>query len=145
MRYYDRKINYYETDQMGIVHHSNYARYFEEARVSFMEQVGYPYKRLEEEDIFSPVLSISCKFIHAIKFGDSIRIAVRMISMTKVKCGFSYEITDSESGEIRARGESEHGFITREGRPVIISRDKPEFYQAFQAEMEEDEEERHHE
>lgn len=142
VKYYDRKINYYETDQMGIVHHSNYARFFEEARVSFMEQAGYPYKRLEDEDIFSPVLSISCKFIHAIKFGDSIRIAVRMISMTKVKCRFSYEITDLESGEIRARGESEHGFITREGRPVIIPKDKPEFYQAFLSELEEDKEDR---
>lgn len=140
MRYYDRKVNYYETDQMGIVHHSNYARYFEEARVSYMEQMGYPYERLEREDIISPVISISCKFIHAIKFGDKIRIAVRPASLTKVKCSFNYEITDLESGEIRARGTSEHGFITREGKPVILPKDKPEFYGILQDELEAEEE-----
>ena len=63
MRYYERKINYYETDQMAIVHHSNYIRYFEEARVSFMEQAGYPYERLEAEEILSPVINVSCKFL----------------------------------------------------------------------------------
>ena len=72
MRYYDRKINYYETDQMGIVHHSNYIRFFEEARCSFMEQSGYPYARLEEEDIISPTLEVSCRYIHPVRYGDTV-------------------------------------------------------------------------
>ena len=136
MKYYNRKINYYETDQMGIVHHSNYARFFEEARVSFMEQVGYPYERLEREDVVSPVLAISCKFIHAVRYGDSIRIAVRLSAMSKLKCSFEYEITDLATGEIRARGTSDHGFISRDGKPVILPKEKPEFYEAFLQEFE---------
>lgn len=139
VRYYERTVNYYETDQMAVVHHSNYIRYFEEARVSFMEQAGYPYDRLENEDILSPVLGVTCKYIHSIRFGDRIRIGVRLIRMTKVKCSFSYEITDAETGEIRARGTSEHGFISREGRPVILPKEKPEFYEAFLAEYEPEE------
>lgn len=138
MRYYDRKINYYETDQMGIVHHSNYIRYFEEARCSFMEQTGYTYARLEEEAIVSPTLAVSCKYIHSVKYGDTIRIAVRMVKLSRLKCAFEYEITDAETGEIRARGTSEHGFISREGRPVILPREKPEFYAICQAEYESD-------
>ena len=136
MKYYERKINYYETDQMAIVHHSNYIRYFEEARVSFMEQVGYPYDRLEREGIMSPVLNVSCTYKRPVRFGDVIRIAVRLTSVTKVKCQFSYEITDAASGEIRARGTSEHGFLASDGRPVILPKEKPEFYQTFMSEFE---------
>lgn len=141
MKYYDRSVNYYETDQMGIVHHSNYIRYFEEARVSFMEQVGYPYKRLEDEDVISPVLSVSCRFMHAVKFGDRVRIRVRLTSVTKVKCAFEYEVCDLETGEIRAKGTSEHGFISREGKPVILPKERPEFYRAFMDELNSDSEE----
>lgn len=138
MKIYDRKVNYYETDQMAIVHHSNYIRYFEEARVSFMEQVGYPYDRLEREDIISPVISITCKYIQPVRFGDSIRIAVRLVKMSRLKCSFSYEITNSETGKVCARGASEHGFISREGRPVNLPVEKPEFYKAFMDELEEE-------
>ena len=140
MKYFDRKVNYYETDQMAIVHHSNYIRYFEEARISFLEQVGYPYDRLESEDILSPVIKVSCTYKKPVRFGDTIRVAVSITSVTKVKCAFSYEITDLKSGEIRARGTSEHGFITREGRPVIISREEPELYETFMAEFLKDKE-----
>lgn len=139
MKTYERRVNYYETDQMGIVHHSNYIRYFEEARVSFMDQVGYPYERLEREEIMSPVLGISCKYIHSVKFGDKIQIAVRLIKLSKLKCSFSYEITDAETGEIRAKGTSDHGFISRSGKPVILPKDKPEFYEAFLSEFEPEE------
>ena len=135
MKSYERNINYYETDQMAIVHHSNYIRYFEEARVSFMDQVGYSYERLESEEIMSPVISVSCKYLHPVRFGDRIRIDVRLTSVTKVKCSFRYDIYDAATGEIRARGTSDHGFISRDGRPVIIQREKPEFYNAFMEEF----------
>ena len=139
MKYYDRKINYYETDQMGIVHHSNYIRYFEEARCSFMEQAGYPYARLEEEEIMSPTLAVSCRYMHAVRYGDTIRVAGRMVKLTRLKCAFTYEITDSRTGEIRAKGTSEHGFISRDGKPVVLPKEKPEFYAACQAQYEPEE------
>lgn len=132
-------INYYETDQMGIVHHSNYIRYFEEARCSFMEQSGYPYARLEEEDIVSPTLAVSCRYLHAVRYGDTIRVAVRMVRLTRLKCAFTYEVTDAGTGEIRARGTSEHGFITKEGKPVILPKDRPEFYETCLKEYEPEE------
>ena len=139
MRYYDRVVNYYETDQMGIVHHSNYIRYFEEARCSFMEQAGYPYARLEEEEIVSPTLAVSCRYLHAVKYGDTVRIAVRRVKLSRLKCSFTYEVTDAKTGEIRAKGTSEHGFLTREGKPVIMPKDRPEFYAMCRAEYEPEE------
>ena len=139
MKSYIRKVNYYETDQMGVVHHSNYIRYFEEARISFMEQAGYPYDRLESENILSPVLGVSCKYLHALRFGDTVRIDVRMTKMSRVKCSFSYEITDAETGEIRARGTSDHGFISKDLRPVNLLKENPEFYETMSAELEPEE------
>ena len=103
-----------------------------------MEQTGYPYAKLEEEEIVSPTLAVSCKYIHSVKYGDTIRIAVRMVRLTRLKCAFEYERTDAGTGEIRARGTSEHGFISREGRPVILPREKPEFYAVCQTEYERD-------
>lgn len=136
MKTYDRKINYYETDQMGVVHHSNYIRFFEESRISFMDQVGYPYARLEDEGIISPVTGVSCKYLKPVKFGDTIRIAVSLVKLSRVKFTFNYEVTDFSTGELRARGSSEHAFINRDGKPLIIAREKPEFYEAFANELE---------
>ena len=139
MKIYERTVNYYETDQMAVVHHSNYIRYFEEARVSFMAQIGCPYDELEEGGILSPVLSVSCKYLRAVRFGETVVIKVRLTKMSRVKCSFSYEVCDAVSGEIRAKGESEHGFIDGNGRPVIMQKIKPEFYEKFMAELDSEE------
>ena len=56
---YQHKVQYYETDQMGIVHHSNYIRWFEEARTDYMERLGIGYEKMEEQGILSPVLSVT--------------------------------------------------------------------------------------
>ena len=53
---FERKANYYETDQMGIVHHSNYIRWFEEARLEMLRAMGLPYKKMEDNGILIPVL-----------------------------------------------------------------------------------------
>lgn len=128
---YERQINYYETDQMAIVHHSNYFRYFEEARTAYMDEMGYPYKRFEEMNCQSPVVSISCKYKKPIKFGETIVIKVYITSATRVRCNFRYEICDKETDELRAVGESEHCFIDRDGKVVVTSKVHPEFYEKF--------------
>ena len=57
---YQHKVQYYETDQMGMVHHSNYIRWFEEARVDYLEHIGLPYHVIEAGGILSPVLEMHC-------------------------------------------------------------------------------------
>ena len=56
---YGRKIQYYETDRMGIVHHSNYIRWMEEARIDALAQIGIPYDKIEAAGILIPVLEAS--------------------------------------------------------------------------------------
>ena len=59
---YRRRANYYETDKMGIVHHTNYIRYFEEARIDLMRQVGCDCRTLEEMNIIIPVVDVYAKY-----------------------------------------------------------------------------------
>ena len=67
MRNYTRKVYYYETDRMGIVHHSNYIRWFEESRIYFLEKAGFPYEKMEETGVMIPVLSAACEYKNAVK------------------------------------------------------------------------------
>ena len=62
MNTYKHTINYYETDKMGITHHSNYIRFMEEARIHFLGASGWPYEKFEEEGVISPVLSVTCDY-----------------------------------------------------------------------------------
>ena len=61
MKPYTHTVQYYETDRMQISHHSNYVRWMEEARVSFLAQLGFPYEKLEERGIISPVVAVKCE------------------------------------------------------------------------------------
>ncbi len=69
---YERKIYYYETDQMKIVHHSNYIRWFEEARIDFMKKMGLPYDEIEKRGILIPVLEASCRYKKAFRYGGNL-------------------------------------------------------------------------
>lgn len=136
MRRYSRRVNYYETDKMGVVHHSNYIRYFEEARTHFMDEAGYTYKRLEDEGIISPVIAVSCQYKKPVRYGDTVNIDVYLESMSKFRCKFRYEVTDAGTGERRAAGESEHCYLNGDGGIVNIQKDAPAFFETFLGEVE---------
>ena len=125
---YNRKVQYYETDQMAIVHHSNYIKWFEEARIDLMEQIGYDYKSLEDRGILMPVLGISGKYIDSIKYGDTINIFLTVTKFTAVKINFSYIIKDSQSSKLKMTGTSEHCFVNKNFSPCSIKKEYPEFY-----------------
>ncbi|MGN0601598.1 MAG: acyl-CoA thioesterase, partial [Oscillospiraceae bacterium] len=74
IRPYTRKAYYYETDKMGIVHHSNYIRWLEEARVHMLNEVGYPFEKIEAMGLYMPVLSVECQYKYPVKFDDIFEI-----------------------------------------------------------------------
>ena len=85
MNLYQHKVQYYETDKMGIVHHSNYIRWMEEARTDFLSQIGWDYKRLEEMGVISPVTAVDCKYLVSTYFSDVITISVKVEEFRGVK------------------------------------------------------------
>ena len=85
MKDYIRTAKYYETDQMGVIHHSNYIRWMEEARVDMLNQLGYPYRRFEEMGYISPVLHAECEYKKSVRFDDEVRITVTLKELGRVK------------------------------------------------------------
>jgi len=91
------RIRYGECDQMGFVHHSNYALYFEEARTEILRKKGISYKNMEDEGIIMPVLSMDIQFKRAAKYDDVIEIKVKMIGTPALKCSFEYEVVNQNN------------------------------------------------
>ncbi len=84
------EIRYYETDGQGIVHHANYFKYFELARVKMLESVGLDYAELERQGILLVVHSISCRYLLPARFGDTLRIVTRIDRATAARLDHSY-------------------------------------------------------
>lgn len=134
MEPYIRKAKYYETDQMGIIHHSNYIRWMEEARIDMLDQAGYPYRRFEEMGYASPVLHAECEYKKSVRFDDEVKIVVSIQEMGRVKFTLRYDIYNlSEGGVLSASGTTTHCFLGKSGRPVLIDREMKEFYDAMNA------------
>ncbi|MDD2970009.1 MAG: thioesterase family protein [Lachnospiraceae bacterium] len=131
MQKYIHKVQYYETDQMAIVHHSNYIRWFEEARVDFLERIGYGYHDTEKMGIISPVTGVSCEYRSMTRFGESVRIGIKVKEFNGIRLKIGYEIEDADTGELRAVGESSHCFLSESGRPVSVKKVCPEYYEAI--------------
>ena len=132
-----RKVQYYETDMMGIVHHANYLHWMEEARIDFMDQMGFPYKRMEAEGVLSPVKSIQVNYLKPCTFGDEVDIAVGVKEFNGVVIIMTYEMR--VNGEPVFSGTSEHVFLDREGRFVRMRRVMPEFCKAVEERIEKEE------
>lgn len=128
---YEHKAHYYETDKMGVVHHSNYIRWMEEARVDMMEKTGFGYKRLEEEGIISPVLGIECEYKKSTDFDDTIVIAVEEEFYNGIKMTIKYTMTNKATGVVAAVGKSRHCFLNKDGRPVNLRKVCPELDSIF--------------
>ena len=136
MQRYEYQTQYYETDQMGIIHHSNYIRWFESARIWYMKQLGVDYGDMEKRGIISPVLEVHCVYKSMVHFGDIVEILPKIEKYNGVKLELSYVIRDKETQEIRTYGSSKHCFLDREGRPISLKKTNQTFDAAFRAAME---------
>ena len=97
---FERNINYYELDGMNVVHHSNYIRYMEEARIYLLDKIGLPYKKIEDNGIMIPVLEVNYKYKNPAKFGDTIVVKVNISEFDGIRLKMQYEITNKETGKL---------------------------------------------
>lgn len=130
------RVQYYETDNMGIVHHSNYIRYFETVRTEFFRMSGYSYDEMEKTGIYMPVLSVSADFKTPAVYDEILILACRITKLKGASIEFEYEIRGEESADIHVRGKSSHGFTTPELKPVRLKKKAPELYELFKNIME---------
>ncbi len=128
---YKRRVYYYETDKMAVMHHSNYIRIFEETRVDFMEQAGMPFSQIEGMGILMPVLSVSCEYKFPLRFEDEFAVYPKITSFSGVKLCLEYTIKQCSTGNICAVGTSSHCFTDTDLRPIRIKNKFPEIYKLF--------------
>lgn len=133
---YTHKAQYYETDRMGIIHHSNYIRWFEEARIDLMEQAGMPYANLEREGIMGAVVEARCQYRGMVRFGDTVQIQAELVKYNGAAMTLRYEIRNRSTMELCCEGETKHCFLDKNMKLVSLKKANPEYHQLFLSLME---------
>ena len=128
---YERRVFYYETDKMGIMHHSNYIRIFEESRVDFLQQSGMPFEEIESRGILMPVLSAECHYRQPLKFDEPFAVYMTITKFNGVSLYVSYRIFSRKTGVLCAEGTSSHCFTDENLRPVRIKKSHPDIFKVF--------------
>lgn len=132
---YQRTAQYHETDQMGIIHHGNYVKWMEEARIAFLQSFGITYRDLEEQGLVSPVTDVHVSYRNPIRFSDPVLISVRIRSYSGVRLELAYEIRND--GGLCASAESSHCFLEN-GRIISLRKRFPELDALLKEEAERD-------
>lgn len=122
---YKRTAQYHETDQMGIIHHSNYVKWMEEARVAFLDQIGLGYGKVEKLGIVSPVVSISVEYKRQVCFGAEIEIRVEVQKYNGAALELKYEFYNLTKDEVCTAAASRHGFL-KDNKIVSLKKALPE-------------------
>ena len=111
-------VRYYETDQMGIVHHSNYIRYFECARNNMMREFGYPIEKCEEDGVTIPIVSVECRYRYPARMGDDLKVVAMVEQVPLAKLTIRQEVYNQD-GTLCVEGKVVLGFLNKDtGRPT---------------------------
>ena len=131
MNRYIRKVQYHETDKMGITHHSNYIKWMEEARIFYLDSIGCSYAKMEADGVSSPVTGVTCSYKTPTTFGDEVCVEVRVLEYTGVRLAIGYDMRNTATGQTVAECRSEHCFTNAEGRPIPLKRKYPVYDSLF--------------
>lgn len=110
------RVRYEETDQMGVVYHAKYFNWFEVARIQLLDEIGIPYKELEKEGYFLPVLSCSAIFKHPAHFDDRLIIKLEISLASLLRLKVAYEVWRKDL--MIATGTTQHAFISKDGKVI---------------------------
>jgi acyl-CoA thioester hydrolase len=117
------KVTYSDTDQMGYVHHNNYVKYYETARWELFEQLGIPYKAVEEKGFMLPVTRMDLKFIKPAYYDELLTIETTLHKISGAKIFFRYKLFN-EAGTLINKAEVTLAFINSATRQPCLA---PEF------------------
>ena len=128
---YEHHTRYYETDQMGVIHQTNYIKWLEDARMDIMKQMGLGYKQMEQMQIICPLLSESVNYISMVRFDETVVIDTKVVKYDGRQMNLEYTIYDKETQEVRATASSSHCFMNRSGRAISLKKIYPELDTTF--------------
>ncbi len=123
------RVRYSETDQMGVAYHANYLPWFEIGRTELMRSSGFSYKELEDNGLFLPVLQVNCEYVSSAFYDDQLVVITTVTKLTGTRVKFEYEIY-RESKQL-AKGYTEHAFLKKGEKPVILYKFNPVLWDRF--------------
>jgi acyl-CoA thioester hydrolase len=125
-------VRYAETDQMGIVHHSNYYVYFEAAREDFISSAGISYKNVEDKGIMMPLIETQCKYYEGAKYADALLIETSLEELSPIKVGLQYDVIREADGKLLAKGRTVQTFVDKENFKIVnIKKKYPEIWEVL--------------
>jgi len=124
----DITVRYMETDQMGVVHHSQVLVYFEVARTALFKNFIKSYAAIERRGIFAPVVAYSVELLKPAFYEDVITVKVQPYDYTGVRLTLAYELFRKGAGELLATGFTTNVFVNEEYKPINIRNQFPEIY-----------------
>lgn len=123
------KVRYAETDQMGIVHHSNYYVYFETAREDFIVGSGISYKDIEDMGIMMPLIETQCKYVQGAKYADNLIIETTLDELTPIKVVLQYRVIREEDDKLIAEGKTIQAFVNKENFKILnVKKKNPDLW-----------------
>lgn len=108
-------MEYHHTDQMGIVHHSNYVKFFEVARTEWLRAAGFSYAEMERRGVMMPIVEVQVKYRQPAYYDELISVRAEVHDMPMARMTFHYEIKGEDGRDI-ASGLTTLGFIDKETR-----------------------------
>ena len=117
---------------MGVVHHSNYIRYLEEARCFYLDSLNMPFSYLEENGITIPVLAVNCEYKYHVTFGDTLLIKVFIKEYSGVRMTIGYDVRDKKTGKTVINAETKHCLTDKNLKPVNLKKHFPEINKKFE-------------
>lgn len=121
------RVRFAETDQMGIVHHTNYLVWFEEARSAWMRAHGSSYTAFEADGVSLAVSAVQVQFRAPARYDRLVSVRGRVESVRSRQMTFAYEVLDTETGQTLVTGQTIHICIDRQGRATRIPQKWQEF------------------
>ncbi len=113
------RVRYAETDQMGVVYHSNFLVYFEIGRTDYFRQFGFTYRELENDGVFMPVTESYCRYDRSAYYDDELDIVTTLEMMSRLKLRFNYDVLRNSNEKI-AEGYTMHVPMNSSGKPCKI-------------------------
>lgn len=127
------KVEYFETDQAGVVNNANYYHWMETARIESLAAAGISYEVMEENGFFGITLANSCEYRRAIRLGDTVDVEIVLTDMDDRFFNFKYTISDHESGKDKAYGTSKQCFCGFDGKMISLKDIKPELFEQLKS------------
>lgn len=128
-------VRYVETDKMGIVHHSVYPIWYEIARTDLSKLAGFPYSKMEEIGIMTPLIGLECRYMSPSYYDDTLTITAWVSKLTPARIEFSYEVFRKDNDKPINIGITTHAIVDKNMKPINTKKLYPDVYQSLEKMM----------